>query len=271
MRRISATAVFLFALWASAAAAQSRRHRPPPAPPPPSAEEANQAANDAAARSRFEAGFTFYEAGRFEEALPEFQAAWQLSQRPAMLINIANAAERSLQFSVAIDALRLYLERAPDSPDRDATERRIARDESTVARAPAAAQPTPAPPTAPVVLPAAASSEGAPVGAIITLSAGGALAIGAVITGLLAHGTYGDLQTACVEGGCPPDRASDLSTGKTLALVSTILTGAAIVAGGVGLLMLFLSGSDDEAPETRARLELAPGPALVGATARVRF
>lgn len=268
MRRISATAVFLFALWASAAAAQSRRHRPPPAPPP-SAEEANQAANDSAARSRFEAGFTFYEAGRFEEALAEFQAAWQLSQRPAMLINIANAAERSLQFSVAVDALRLYLERAPDSPDRDATERRIARDESTLARAAAAAQPTPAP--APVVLPAPEPADGAPVAAIVTLSAGGALAIGAVITGLLAHGTYGDLQTACVEGACPPDRASDLSTGKTLALVSTILTGAAIVAGGVGLLMLFLSGSDDEAPETRARLELAPGPALVGATARVRF
>lgn len=268
MRRISAAAVFLFALWASAAAAQSRRHRPPPAPPP-SAEEANQAANDAAARSRFEAGFTFYEAGRFEEALPEFQAAWQLSQRPAMLINIANAAERSLQFSVAVDALRLYLERAPDSPDREATERRIARDESTVARAVAAAQPTPAP--APVVLPAPEPTDGAPVAAIVTLSAGGALAIGAVITGLLAHGTYGDLQTVCVEGACPPDRASDLSTGKTLALVSTILTGAAIVAGGVGLLMLFLSGSDDEAPETRARLELAPGPALVGATARVRF
>ena len=239
--------------------------------------------NDAAARGRFQAGQAFYDDGRFEEALVEFQAAWDFSGRVEMLINIANAAERALKFDVAVEHLRLYLERVPTAPDREVYERRIARDESARARMGQAGTPgethantaTPPPVDAAavphVVTAPRGAGSGPPIAAIVTMSAGGALGVVALITGLLAHGTYSDLQTACPDGLCPPDRASDLSSGKGMALASTVLTGLAVVAGGVGLVLLLLGDSDEAAPATRARLELAPGPAPLGATARVRF
>lgn len=271
MRSFSATVLLSLLLTHGVAAAQAR---------PADA----TATNDAAARGRFAAGEAFYQEGRFEEALDEFAAAWRLSQRPEMLINIANAAERALKFDVAVEHLRIYLERVPDAADRATIERRIARDESTLARArqqrtDAVAAPVDAAPPpddsgadrARVPAVDEASASGAPVAAIVTLSAGGALAIGALITGLVAHGTYTDLDGACPGGICPPEREGDLDSGKTMALVSTVLTGLAIVAGGIGLVLLVIGGSDDEAPATRARLELAPGPAPLGATARVRF
>ena len=295
MRRISATLVFLLLGAHAVAAAQSRPGGVPTAAP----------VSDAAARGRFQAGQAFYDGGRYEEALVEFQAAWQLSQRPAMLINIANAAERALRFDVAAESLRHYLELVPAAPERDAMERRIARSDAAMARmnpgatvttpvtaahptgtttdTVTAAHPTetepahvaPPPidltPTLPQQPPAQASEGGAPIAAIVTLSGGGALAIGALITGLLANGTYSDLEAACPGGVCPPDRASDVSAGKSMALVSTVLTGLAVVAGGVGVVLLFVGGHDDEAPATRARLELGPGPAPLGATERVRF
>jgi tetratricopeptide (TPR) repeat protein len=269
MRILSAALLFALLLgWQSAGAAQQRRRRA--APPPP--DTTQPTTDDLAARGRFDAGLAFYEDGRFEEALVDFEAAWQLSQRPEMLINIANAAERALKFDVAIEHLQLFLERSPNAPDREAIERRIARDQSTLARAnaPVSSLTTPAGSN---VAPAAdpPSGGGAPVAAIVTLGAAGALAIGAVITGLVAHGTYSDLESACPGGVCPPDRQSDLDSGETMALVSTVLTGLAVVAGGVGLVLLFVGGSDDEAPADRARLELAPGPTPLGATARVRF
>lgn len=271
MRSFSATVLLSLLLIHGVAAAQAR--------PADAA-----ATNDAAARGRFAAGEAFYEEGRFEEALDEFAAAWRLSQRPEMLINIANAAERSLKFDVAVEHLRLYLERVPDAADRPTIERRIARDESTLARAnpprtdvvPPPVEATPPPvdttPGEPRIPPVDEDSGGgAPVAAIVTLSVGGALAIGALITGLVAHGTYADLDGACPGGICPPDRAGDIDSGTTMALVSTVLTGLAVVAGGIGLVLLVMGDSDDEAPATSARLELAPGPAPLGATARVRF
>jgi tetratricopeptide (TPR) repeat protein len=267
MRRFSATLVLC--LFATPCVAAAQTHPGGAVTPSP--------VNDAAARGRFQAGQAFYEDGRFEEALVEFQAAWEFSGRVEMLINIANAAERALKFDVAVEHLRLYLERVPNAPDREATERRIARDEGAMTRmgqngaAGGTTANTGTPP--PTVPPAQPSPEdgGPPIAAIVTLSGGGALGIVALITGLLAHGTYSDLQTACPDGLCPADRASDLSSGKGMALASTVFTGLAIVAGGVGLVLLLLDGDDTEAPAARARLELAPGPAPLGATARVRF
>ncbi len=270
MRILSAGLLFsLLLTWQSTGAAQQRRRRA--APPPPAAQQPTT--NDTAARGRFDAGLAFYEDGRFEEALVEFEAAWQLSQRPEMLINIANAAERALKFDIAIEHLQLFLERTPDAPNREAIERRIARDQSTLARANAPVSSLTTPATRVAAPPSVEhSSRSGPVAAIVTLSAAGALAIGALVTGLVAHSTYSDLEGACPGGICPPDRQSDLDSGTTMALVSTVLSGLAVVAGGVGLVLLILSGSgDDYAPATSARLELAPGPAPLGATARVRF
>jgi hypothetical protein len=259
---------------------------------------------DQAARARFEAGLVFYEAGRFEEALAEFDASWRLSQRPEMLLNIANAAERALLFQRAIDALEEYLRRVPAAEDRETVERRIERDRVTAreleARTASAGQGTrdAEPRTADGSGPASAGSgsaerttdapDGGDVaperrpdsgvghgGAArtagwITLGGAAALAVGAAVTGIVSHGTYGDLEAACPGGVCPPDRQGDIDDGRAMAVTSTVLTGLAVVAAGVGLALVIVGGGGDDADRaSAARVEVTPG--LAGATVRVRF
>ena len=53
-----------------------------------------QADQDREARFLFEAGRTAYDAGRYREALGHFQHAYDLSQRPQLLYNVGQAADR---------------------------------------------------------------------------------------------------------------------------------------------------------------------------------
>lgn len=77
------------------------------------------------ARGVFEAGAAAYEGGRYEEALGYFQRSYELSGRPALLYNIATAAERAHQDELALSNYERYLERVPDSPVRARVTTRI--------------------------------------------------------------------------------------------------------------------------------------------------
>ena len=91
------------------------------------------------------------------------RAAYALSKRPPLLLNIANVYERMGKLQEAVDALSKYLEEDPKSPERTTHETRIANLKkrieampppapAPVATAPAASQrrrpPPPAPPPA---------------------------------------------------------------------------------------------------------------------------
>lgn len=91
----------------------------PSAPAPPSLGE------DAEARALFEAGRAAYSDGRFEDALGHFRRAHELSDRPRLLFNIANTAERLRRDEQALDAYERYLEQVPDAENRAFVEERI--------------------------------------------------------------------------------------------------------------------------------------------------
>jgi tetratricopeptide (TPR) repeat protein len=91
----------------------------------PSADSAVQADQDREARFLFEAGRTAYDAGRYKEALGHFQRAYDLSQRPQLLYNVGQAADRLRQDEVALDAFERYLSALPAAANRPAVEERI--------------------------------------------------------------------------------------------------------------------------------------------------
>jgi hypothetical protein len=121
--------------------------------------------------------------------------------------------------------------------------------------APMSAAPAPLAPVAKMEPPRPART-----GVWIALAGTGALATGAVITGVLALGAHGDAVTALATRGV---KAADVeaahSKAATLGLVTDVLGGAAIVMGGVTIVLAATSGKGhvDEA-KPAAALQLSP-------------
>jgi hypothetical protein len=118
----------------------------------------------------------------------------------------------------------------------------------------------------PLAAPAPASTP-APsrTGLWLSLAGTGALTAGAVVTGILALGAHSDAETKLGTLGV---KAADIEAARskmtTLALVTDVLGGAAIVMGGVTIVLAVTSGKGrvDEA-KPRAALLLSPRGALL--------
>jgi tetratricopeptide (TPR) repeat protein len=214
--------------------------------------------DDENARRHFESGAAYLQQSDYDNALREFQAAYALSKRPPLLLNIANVYERMGKLQDAVDALTKYLEEDPKSPERTTHETRIAnlkkRIEATPPPAASASAPAsssnaalapPAPTTAaPVSSPPPAAPASGPnrTPAFIAFGVGGAAAVGAVVTGLVAKGKYDDAEKQC-KPSCPDNTVSSI---KSMALVSDVLTGVAVVGVGVGAILFLTSGGSHE-------------------------
>src|SRR6478672_2907441 len=81
--------------------------------------------DDENARIHFESGAAYLKQSDNENALREFQAAYSLSKRPTLLLNIANVYERMGKPKEAVDTLTKYLDEDPKTPDRMTVETRI--------------------------------------------------------------------------------------------------------------------------------------------------
>lgn len=111
----------------SAALAQQPAPSPHPSPPPTPDEDQAQA------RLLFENGERLYDEGRYEQAIVAFREAYDLSRRPALLYNMANAYERLGRLEEAVDALNAF--RIHASPDQqDVLMARVAAIEERIAR-----------------------------------------------------------------------------------------------------------------------------------------
>ncbi len=86
------------------------------------------------ARGAFQAGEAAYRAGRFDDALSYFRRAYELTNEPDVLYNIATVLDRLRRDQEALDAYRRYLDARPDSADRANIEARISVLERSIAR-----------------------------------------------------------------------------------------------------------------------------------------
>jgi tetratricopeptide (TPR) repeat protein len=94
------------------------------------------------AKRHVDSGVEAYNAARYEEAVKEFELAYRLSNRPALLFNIARAEAKLGHEEAAIAFLRRYLEERPNAPDAPAVLAEIEAHEKTLeaARAKVAAE-----------------------------------------------------------------------------------------------------------------------------------
>jgi hypothetical protein len=183
------------------------------------------------------------------------------------LLNIANVYERMGKLQEAVDALTKYLEEDAKTPERTTHETRIANLKKRIESMPPpppvtnAAPATSAAPPAPVATSAAPTQPPPPSNgpnrtpAFIAFGVGGAAAIGAVITGLVAKSKYDDAETTC-KPNCPDDKVDSI---QSMALVSDVLSGVAVVGVGAGVILLLTAGGSSETAAPRVQPFLAGG------------
>jgi hypothetical protein len=163
-----------------------------------------------------------YDVGKYNEAIEEYQKAYEIGGDPPMLYNIAQAYRLNDQPTEALRFYRRYLQRAPNARNREDVERKIAELEKSVEdhrKAAAAAAPPPVPTPAPAPAPVVVAPP-PPAPAPVPPAADATGATGA--TG--APGT---------EGTPPPAPVEEQS--QTRKIVSWSVLGVGVVTAGVGI------------------------------------
>ena len=148
-----------------------------------------RAEDKVAAREHWERGTTYYDLGKYDDAIKEFEQAYEAKNDPAFLYNLAQSHRLAGHPAEALRFYRTYLRNDPKAPNRAYIEARVKDLEKTVAQLP-----SPEPPTS--VLPPALAPAPAPA----TVIAGAPLP--ATTTGVPSAGVGASVS--------PPAPASDL-------------------------------------------------------------
>jgi hypothetical protein len=107
------------------------------------------------ARAHYETGTQQYDLGHWDEAIREYEKAYELRPDPSFLYNLAQANRRKGDLKRAMDLYKNYLGKLPKGPQRADVEEKIAALQKQIddaAAKPVAPVPEPAP-TAPPPLP----------------------------------------------------------------------------------------------------------------------
>lgn len=80
---------------------------------------------DTEARRLYDLGKTAFEKHEWDTAYTQFRNAYMISQRPALLFNMASALKEGGRPGEAAETLRSYLRVVPNTPDRQPIEERI--------------------------------------------------------------------------------------------------------------------------------------------------
>lgn len=220
---------------------------------------------DQQARTHFESGRLYFERGQYEAALREFEAAYELSHRAALLYNIVLTNERLARYGEAADRLEQYLreDTSIDAEQRETLTARVGSLRERAERAAAASTPVQAPEP---VAPAGPGGLG-PLGiaGIGALAAGGASLVVFAIAGGLALDEDAALADRCGENvgsTCTEDEVSSL---RTLAAVADATLAIGLVLAAAGATMLAIDLSSGGEPRTE-RISVAPmlGPSVAG-------
>jgi len=242
------------------------------------------------ARMHFQAGASYYEAGEYEDALREFQRAYDLSNKPELFYNFSLSYQQLGDLENAIEYLRRYLAEVENVPNRGNLERRLENFEERLAEQRAREQ-TPqqeqTPPDTEPIEPGPAEpppseemtfGSSAPEPEIDDTEGGGlsGLTVVGLVTagvGVVTMATFGILalgEESSVADGCGATTScteDDVSTMDTFALLSDIGLGVAVVGGALAVVGLVTGGGDDPATDTAS---VSPWIAPEGAGASLR-
>lgn len=213
----------------------------------------------AAAREHASAGMRLYNLNRYDEALAEFEAAYQLRDDPVLLYNIGQCHRMAKRFPEATRAYRSYLRNFPAAKNKEEVEQRIREMEEEMAAAEKHAAEERAAEEARVAAQGAAAAalaqkQNAPHPGRSRIIAGAVVGAAglAIIGGGVALGLIAQEQGSTQSKNAIFDNALDAS-GKSLTAAGLALdaVGGLAVAAGVGVMTWGL---------LRKRPEAAPAP-----------
>ena len=226
-----------------------------------------------AAKIHYLSGSSYYKQGRYLDALREFEEANRMSNRAALLYNIALCQKQLTRFAEAVRSLREYLRRTPDAGDRVAVNEEIVALEK-LAAPPAPALPSPSVAAPPVMATPTAAPRPAPLPshpgmsgrriASWTLGAGGAaLVVTALGVGLGAHSTLTAVGNQCAtpQSPCAPADQAQRDQGQRLSEAGWGLAAAGVAAVGTAV-VLYLT--ERRQPAAEPRVSLLPSATVDG-------
>lgn len=208
--------------------------------------QSQDASLDQQARDLFNAGQTAFEAGRFEHARDYFRQAHQLSQRPQLLYNVAQAEDRLQNEDAALDAFEAYLEALPDADNRGAVRARIDALRTAIERRDAARE----------------GDGDAPRLRWTWLTGATALVTGAlaITMWVVANNEYDSLESGCLvmDGGCTQDEVAQSSV-EEFVLATNVMLAVSLIATVATAIALPIELTRSPSNATNASLRIGPG------------
>jgi hypothetical protein len=126
----------------------------------------------------------------------------------------------------------------------------------------------------PVAPPAVAAETPAPsdggkslrTGAFVAGGVGAVGLITAVVAGAMAQSTYGDLGTACHNGPCPPEKAGEISSGKSQETIANVALVVGVLGLGTGAVLYYFAGKSAGPSGSGAALVVGPSSVALRGT-----
>jgi hypothetical protein len=252
------------------------------ASPYPACTKTPTKADQEAAEGAFKAGFGSYQEGDYNKAIMYWEDAYQRDcTAHALLLNLANAHEKKAQWDRAIVALKVYLERAGDVPNRGQIERRIENLEAQIAAEkpaqpdkPPVTEPEPAQPSTAASVGTEKPAEGGKsIAPWIVVGAGGVMTIVGTVLYLGGSSKVSDAEEVCgSKRECPNTPAgqqakTDGDDGRTQMLAGGIVAGVGVVGVAGGLAWHFFldkPAAESQAAVPRTTVQPALGPSYAG-------
>jgi tetratricopeptide (TPR) repeat protein len=188
------------------------------------------------ARRHFERGTEHYDAGRYDEAVREFEAAREVRASPAFDYNIARCYDRLERVEEAIAAYRRYLSSGQSDEESAEAAARIAVLRERLARRaptppPTVAPPPPAAPPPPIAVTSSPPSKRRQwLGAGVALGAGGVAFLGAGLGLYLGVGPEYDRLSQTCAPSCAKDSWRGLQATEQAGIALLSIGGALVVA-----------------------------------------
>jgi hypothetical protein len=245
-------------------------------------------------KAHYEKATRAYDLGKYQEAVDEYQKAYEIGGDPPMLYNIGQAYRLNDQPAEAIRFYRRYLQRSPNARNREDVERKVTDLEKLIdERRKAAAAVTPPPvtttPPPPVTLtpppvtppppqmvvppsPEPPSRARQVVG--WSMIGAGAIAGGvALFEGLRAKQKGDQLTVDSKDMSHPVFDPSVESAGQTANLATIVLGISGTALAITGAVILMTGGSSDAPPTQTAGISFTPwvSAGLFGGGARLQF
>ncbi len=240
----------------------------------------------AVAREHYQKGTKLFDLGQFDDAVKEYEAAYQVKDDPVLLYNIAQAHRLAGHHERAIFFYKSFLRRMPKAPNREDVLQKIAElqrklDHPEPGPAPEPTPtptPTPTPAPTPIARPQplrptpvkpapAQAGQTMKIAGFALIGVGAAALIGGVAATGLAAKYAGD---ATVGNRFHPDAAASLSAAQNASFAMYAIGGAAVIAGAV---CVGLGYSDEAAAKKTKRVQILPllAPNYAGASVSFSF